>query len=219
MIHIRPHRVLDLVENNKRIVKMYLPNKDGPKCLESIILISLIILINPKMALEIGTYLGRQTFNLAAAMEIGSKIYTLDLDKKSFEHANLCNHDTPIALRHFDYEDQLAFSGTEKEGMIIQLFGDSKKFDFTPYYNKMNFIYIDGGHDIETLNSDTMKALRMVDKTNQYCICWHDYGNKNYEVTSYLDTLSKKNNIFHVEEAMICFHKYDKVEDIFNKLR
>ena len=137
------------------------------------------------MALEIGTYLGRQSFNMAAAMEKGSKLYTLDLDMSSFEQANLCNDDIPIALTHLNSQDQLAFLGTEHEEKIIQLLGDSKQFDFNPFYNKLNFIYIDGGHDNETLSSDTRNALRMVDRMKQYCICWHDYGNKNYEVTQY----------------------------------
>jgi len=214
MVHIRPHKVLDLVKNDERIVKIYLPDINGLMCLETAILQSLIKIIKPKMALEIGTYLGVQTFNMAASMEKVSKLYTLDLDKASFKLANVCNQDIPWVLTHLSNEDKLAFLGTCEEEKITRLYGDSTKFDFSPYYGKMNFIFVDGGHDNETLNSDTINAFKLIDKTKPYCICWHDYGNKNYDVTGYLDKLSNKINIFHIEETMFCLYVNDEVGDL-----
>ena len=57
---------------------------------------------------------------------------------------------------------------------IHQLFGDSAKFDFSPYYDSCSLVFVDGSHAYDYAMSDTKEALKMVKKGG--VIVWHDYG-------------------------------------------
>jgi hypothetical protein len=41
------------------------------------------------------------------------------------------------------------YQGSDVEPKIVQLFEDSRTFDFTPYHGKMDLVHIDGAHDYE----------------------------------------------------------------------
>jgi hypothetical protein len=71
----------------------------------------------------------------------------------------------------------------------------------------MDMLYIDGGHDLETLDKDTINSFRMLSPNRPACVAWHDYGNPAYpQVAEYLDSLSGTKTIFHVEGSWLCFH-------------
>ena len=57
---------------------------------------------------------------------------------------------------------------------IHQLFGDSAKFDFSPYYNSCSLVFVDGSHAYDYALSDTKQAIKMVKQGG--AIIWHDYG-------------------------------------------
>ena len=219
MKHIRPSRVFTKV-NTKRdgeeIIKLVFPSVNTPKLLHSAVLVSLARLVNAKTFFEFGTYLGIQTLNIAMNVPSLVKIYTLDLDYESYKDAKLDEQDVPLSLKHFtfEFEEKLAFLGSPYEKMIERLYGDTNKFDFSNFEGKIDFVYVDGGHDLRTLKSDTQNALKMLRPNSLACIAWHDYGNPKYpHLTQYLDDLSTEIKIYHVEETMGCFY-LQKGEDI-----
>ena len=109
-------------------------------------------------------------------------------------------------MDRFALENQLAFVNTPYESRVRRLFGDSNIFDFAPYHDKVNMIYIDGGHDLRTVRSDTQNAFSMLDTGRIGCIAWHDYRNPEYpELTQFLDELSSEHELKHVEETMTVF--------------
>ena len=76
-------------------------------------------------------------------------------------------------------------------------------------------IFVDGGHDLRTLKSDTENSFKMIPDDRMACISWHDYGSEVYpQVTEYLEELSNEYEIYHVEDTMICFYLANKDESI-----
>jgi len=68
-------------------------------------------------------------------------------------------------------------------------------------------VYVDGGHDLRTLKIDTKNAFKMLSPNSLSCIAWHDYNNTNYpHLTKYIDDISTKYDIYHIEETMVCFY-------------
>jgi predicted O-methyltransferase YrrM len=221
MITIRPHRLFNLVTTSSyeaRLVKMVLPNQRTPMLLDTAILLALAKLIEPRSYFEFGTFLGIQLLNLAANLP-ECRVYTMDLDEESAKSALQDENDRPLTMEHLNAKDKLAFVGSSLEKRITYLRGDSNNYDFSSLQEQMDMIYIDGGHDERTLKSDTANAFKMLSRDRASCIVWHDYLNPAYpQVTSYLQELSKKRDIFAVEETWLAFFLHG-AKDLVNKLK
>jgi predicted O-methyltransferase YrrM len=208
--HIRPHQLFTRVRTpgyGDRLVSVVLPHDSTPKLLETAVLLALIRVVRPRAVFEFGTYLGIQTLNMAANVDPGARVYTLDLDHEAFRQANQLPADRDISRRHLEHHDRLAFQGTQFEDRVEILLGDSTTFDFSPYAGTMDLIYIDGGHDARTVRSDTEQAFLMLSDDRDAVICWHDYGNPTYPaVTAEIERVAGSRDMFHIEETMMCFH-------------
>jgi len=188
------------------MVKIVLPDQNAPILLETAILLALAKIVKPRTFFEFGTYLGVETLNIASNLDDSSHVYTLDLDAKSFSTLQQDVHDRPLSLTHFDHLNNLAFLGTPYEKRITQLRGDSKVYDFSRFHKQIDMVYIDGGHDLPTLVSDTQNALKMLAGNHATCIAWHDFETSKYpHVTDYLLKLSASMELFHVQESRIAF--------------
>jgi|ERR1700674_1085754 Methyltransferase domain len=210
MIRIRPHWLFNLVETpsyEARLVKIVLPDKRAPILLDTAVLLSLAKLVQPKTYFEFGTYLGVQLLNIIANLPPSAHAYTLDLDETSAGKAEQHENDRPLTLEHLQSQDILAFRHSSYESQITRLFGDSNIFDFSPYDRRIDMIFVDGGHDLRTLRSDTENSFRMLNDNHKGCIAWHDYGNPVYpHLKTYLDELSETRDIFFVEGSMVAFY-------------
>ncbi|MDD2733276.1 MAG: class I SAM-dependent methyltransferase [Desulfuromonadaceae bacterium] len=105
---------------------------------------------------EIGTFVGRMTRIIAINSGKNAIVYTLDLPQKLVPHI----------IGEF-YHD------TDESERITQLYGDSTLFDYSPWYNEIDFCWVDACHDFEFAYSDTIVAFKMV-KDGGW-IGWHDY--------------------------------------------
>ena len=194
--HLRPYKILDQ-SPEPRTVQLNVPFRGpdppaNPTLLETVLLISAARIVRAQTIFEFGTCRGETTRNLARNTE--AHVFTLDLDDESASHIRTNAPDTrAIAMRaHVQGEDR-----------ITQLFGDSRRFDYSRWRRGIDFIFIDGGHDLETAASDTENALRMIRERG--CIAWHDYGNPNYpELTAYLNNAPL--DLVHIEDTTLCFH-------------
>lgn len=118
--------------------------------------------------LEIGTSTGNGTRVIANAMGIHRWMFWKNVGKK------LCSIDVPPGT-----DPKIIYPGAEdghpqKAGAACdlpytQLFGDSTKFDFSPYY-PLDGWFIDGKHNYEYAKKDTKQAL----KSQPKLIIWHD---------------------------------------------
>ncbi len=209
MINIRPHHVFEIINKpfSYVMLKVLMPNIYSPLLLETAILVTLSKFVKAKKIFEFGTYLGIQTLNLIMNMPSSSRIWTIDFDRKSFKKAVQLKHDIPYSKFHFKNINKLAFINTPYQKRVITLKGDSNQFNYSNYKNAFDMIYIDGGHDRRTLNSDTNYAFKILNKDIPSCIAWHDYQASNYpKLTDYIDRLAAKYRIFYVQETHICFY-------------
>ena len=148
--------------------------------------------------IEIGTFDGKTTINCAINL-INSKIYTLDLPE---------DEDTSELKRvkeYLEYDKELIISNKRKNkkfdniNNINQIYCDSTSFDFSQI--DFSLAFIDGGHDYNTVKSDTINCIENIQKPG--IILWHDYDVTN-PVGLYLRAISKKYKIYWIKDTRIC---------------
>jgi SAM-dependent methyltransferase len=141
---------------------------------ELLVLASLVRKAQPRRCFEIGTFDGRTTLNLAANAPEDATIVTLDLPPKELGKTSFA-----VAPGDEQFIDKPAsgarFQGTPHAARIRQVFGDSATFDYTPYEETMDLVFVDGAHSYEYVKSDTRAALRLL-KPGGGMILWHDYS-------------------------------------------
>jgi len=151
-----------------------LPRDGNVSTLELVVIVKLIRAYHPETIFEIGTFNGRTTLNMAANCPPKAKVYTLDMVPEKRASAKL-----PLSLgdRQYIAKDSpgSSFLGTACAGKIIQLYGDSATFNFTPFFNTVDFIFVDGSHSYGYTLNDSTVALRLL-RDGKGIIVWHDYG-------------------------------------------
>lgn len=209
MRQIRPYQIFTLLDAkpNDRIARAMIPARrglGGISMLETYLLVAAMRLVQARRVFEFGTFLGTTTFNLAMNLPDGAEVLTIDLDRAPEGRQSAA--DVPLTEIHLSAE-AYDFCGTAAESKIKALRGDSTRFDFSPWKDSVDFVFVDGGHDLRTLASDTENAFRMVAKDRACCIAWHDYGNlaEYPELSPFLDDLSRRKEIIQVGSTMLCF--------------
>jgi hypothetical protein len=214
MHHIRPYKIFTLLEapTPERIANVALPRRrgqGGTSLLETMLIIAATRIVNARRIFEIGTFLGSNTLNMALNLPDDGMVFTLDLDEQHTVGLDQLPEDAPLTKLHLAAQSSLDFAGTAAAEKISTLIGNSTTFDFSAWKKSIDFSFIDGGHDFQTVKSDTENALEMSSVDKLSCIMWHDYRNWEYPaLTWYLDELSKEREIFHIEDTTLCawFH-------------
>ena len=224
MNHIRPYRMFTLIETppSERIASVPIPSRRATgsvTLLETFLMVTALKLVAPRRVFEFGTFLGNTTLSLALNAPEEAEIFTLDLGEDHATTVKQHPEDVELTQIHLASQKRLDFLGTSIGCKITRLSGDSTKFDFSRWKDSVDFIFIDGGHDLATVKSDTENALQMARKDRQSCILWHDYRNPLYSaLTYYLDELSERLDIFHVEETKLCAWFSDYAQSIRSRL-
>jgi predicted O-methyltransferase YrrM len=137
---------------------------------------------------ELGTFDGATTLLLARNLP-DALITTLDLAPGHAEAASV--------------EDELAnaldgvgrrFAGLPESARIQQLLGDSREFDFSPWFGTIDLVIVDAGHDYECVAADTATALQLVRPGG--VIIWDDYTPGWPDVVRAVDEMGRK--VFHL---------------------
>lgn len=108
----------------------------------------LCILGQNKDVFEFGTFQGRTTHQIAL---FANSITTFDLGVNTSGEG--------------DYPDYEVGKYSKNMPNVKQLIGNSLAFDFSPYYNKFDVVYVDGGHSYEVCKSDFMNAIKILKHT------------------------------------------------------
>jgi len=134
-------------------------------------LLAVMKLLRPRKVLEVGTYDGFTTLNLAANLsdEPDAFVCTLDLPPEyatqPFKHLTIACEPSRLGSQ---------FKGEKEAKRIRQVLGDSTKLDWKTLGGPFDLIFIDGGHDFECVMRDSENALRNLAPGG--AIFWHDYG-------------------------------------------
>jgi len=189
----------------------------GMTLLESSILVTLTKLISPSEFFEFGTYMGATSVLLAVNSSATAKITTVDLEPETVELSD-SNDDALILKDDVENDNYLRRMFAEKGSFYIdradaatkakihRMYHDSRTLDpaKSGLSKRFDFIFIDGGHDYETVRIDTENALKMA--KDDAVIIWHDYRSKIHgDVTSFVDDFSADHPIIHVQNTMLAF--------------
>lgn len=125
----------------------------------------------PRLLLELGTFDGRTTLNLAANATPEARVLTLDLPRQA---------SAALALdaRDAKYIDKPApgarFAGRPEAAKIEQLLGDSARFDFSPWAGRVEWAFVDASHSYEYVRHDSRAVRGLLAPGG--VVFWHDYG-------------------------------------------
>jgi predicted O-methyltransferase YrrM len=129
---------------------------------------------HPRKVLEIGSFRGLTTLNIAMnAPE--AEIHTLDLPP-NFDPAEtkFVNNDASvIRSRGFYYYEQ-----REEATRIRQHYGDTATFNYKEIGGGVDFCLIDAAHSYEYVRNDTARSLSLM--TDDGLMLWHDYGRNDF---------------------------------------
>jgi hypothetical protein len=204
---IHPYQIFQLVEGrtgDERMASIMLPRGHAfgnEYFLETMLLIAATKIAGAKRVFEFGTYHGTSTYNLALNLPPDAEVYTLDLpDTSAIQH----QADMQYATEHLALSDrQMDYSDTWVAYKVKRLVGNSREFDFMPYRESMDVVFIDAGHDEETADADSKAAFLM--SSRKSCILWHDYQHPDYpELTAYLDRNADAWGLSHIVGTMFC---------------
>lgn len=135
-----------------------------------LVLCAMCKLLDCKTVFEIGTFQGQTTW-LLARNNPQAHVYTLDLP--SLDAATQLTYELTDPEYFVEWKRGIRFAGRPEAARITQLFGDSARFDFSPYEGKIDLVFIDGSHSYDYVKSDTESALRMLSERGT--IVWDDY--------------------------------------------
>ncbi len=158
--------------------------------------------IRARRIFEFGTYLGRTTFHLALGKD-AKEVFSLDLDP-SAEYTKKMKIGRAVTAVHDRGLQGYFFRNHECGHQITQLHGDSRTFDFSPYQENIDFIFIDGGHTYDVVSNDTDCALRMLRPGG--IIVWHDFAPKSHDVIRFVREFSKFNPLFWVQDTSLLIY-------------
>lgn len=167
---------------------------------ELLIIAQVIAVLKPKRIFEFGTFDGRTTMNMAANSPENAVVYTLDLPQTQLDKTLFSLEKKEVVLVE-KAASGARFSQSAEAQKIQQFYGDSAQFDYAPFMNGIDFVFIDASHAYEYVLSDSKNALKML-KDGKGVILWHDYGVWN-GVTQALNELWRDDPVFaglkHIE--------------------
>ena len=149
-------------------------------------LLAIATAVQAKKILEIGTWNGNTTVNLASNTD--ATVVTLDLPP---------DQQTGSDIPNLTDRSQLGrqFHGHPSEPRIRQVYGDSSRIDWTTLGPPFDLIFIDGAHHYDFVARDTENAIAHL--APKGAIVWHDYGIFN-DVSRVVDQVAQTGNGFKV---------------------
>ncbi|MGH7618533.1 MAG: class I SAM-dependent methyltransferase [Gemmatimonadaceae bacterium] len=143
--------------------------------LELLVLARLVRARRPRRLLEIGTFDGRSTLNLAVNAPDDAVVYTLDLPDGGEETAKHRLDDAELRYVRKPRSGARVHD-SDVAHKVVQLYGDSATFDFTQLAAPgIDFVFVDGSHAYDYARSDSLTALSLL-RNGHGTIVWHDYN-------------------------------------------
>jgi predicted O-methyltransferase YrrM len=175
----------------------------GNVSIEELCKICLIVKwLKPRRILEMGTYNGMTTLQMALNAPADCVTYTLDLRPEQAAQINLGTLDDLVA-NHFKANFQTStgsYFASREDVSIKQLWGDTAVFDYSTLDGPMDLVFVDAAHDYANKKIDCERAFSMLSPRG--VILWHDYAQvANPEVTQCIAEFAKDHRIFHLRNT------------------
>lgn len=121
-----------------------------------------------KRILEIGAFDGFIALNLAANLDDGGEVRTIDLPQERPTAVEGISNACESGIVGSKFRDQ------QEATRIRQLWADSTTADWGEFGSPFDLILIDGCHDYPYVKSDSANAIKHIRPGGT--ILWHDYG-------------------------------------------
>ena len=157
---------------------------------ELVAIASLVSHRQPRVVVEIGTFDGNTTLQMAANAPADARVFTLDLPPSGACAGELDPQDAAYIAD--PTRQRRKFLGTPHAAKIAQWLGDSATFDFAAALDgrRVDFAFVDGSHGYDYVRSDT-ERLRLL-LADDAVVLWHDYTPVWPGVIRWLDELSRE---------------------------
>lgn len=186
---------------------------------DAVVLACVIKLVRPKRVLEFGTFLGYSTRIILENSDDDCEIVSIDLPHGSKQgdssldvtdmqlHSSAAINDDflrQLQFRHgARYLDSLTASQQRRLNLIK---ADSRQVKPDSLVNEagacFDLIFIDGGHDAETIASDS--ALAFATASGKATVVWHDFGSTIHtDVTDFINKSARHLRILSVKGTLI----------------
>lgn len=185
--------------------------------LEATALISLVKLIRPARIFEFGTFLGYSTALLVENSDPACAVFSLDLGDShaggqaldSYADADLRRDATinDAYLRDVQRAGTPRYLGGLSDAdasRLTLLKQDSRQFDPGAHglVGTVDLVFVDGGHDIDTVAIDTANARKMIGDSG--VIVWHDFNSTIHgDVTTFVTELAEREPVIHIQHTMM----------------
>lgn len=128
---------------------------------------------NARRIVEVGTFNGVTTLNLAANSSPDARVSTIDLPP---DWGGALGLDVPDDMKNVTPRDRVGFyfRDTPLSGKIHQVFDDSAVLDWSRLDGPFDLAFIDGCHTFDYVVRDTENARANL--TPGGILVWHDYG-------------------------------------------
>lgn len=222
LVHIKPKVVFMKIEASDPqpvSMKINVPSSGigSVTLLEAAALVSLIKLVKPRKIFEFGTFLGYSTSLLVENSADDCAVYSLDLGDSHVSETPLDAFAEADVRRDGDINDEYlrgaqgalgphyltSLSAADRARLhLIQQ--DSRKFDPSAHglVGSVDMVFVDGGHDTETVTIDTTNARKMIGDSG--VIIWHDFdSNIHDDVTTFVGGLAKHEVVVCIQHTML----------------
>lgn len=179
----------------------------GSGVLDYALLPILAKMLEKKVYLEIGTYIG-ESINIMS--EVCDKVYSVTADPDS-------SYGMRIWCRHYDiphYSGRLV-----NDEKVTTFYMDSKEFDFSEIGKKVEIYFIDGDHSYNGVFQDTKNVFQ--NRREDSIVVWHDFKEQrnNYNanvVCAVRDAIGEKfENVYVFNNNMCGIYLPDKYQKFF----
>jgi len=161
-----------IIDPKRRVTLDEIDEQDGNVSTNELLIICEIVKKHkPDYIFEIGTFDGRTTLNMALNAKEKARIFSLDLPRNMKPKHEFVQGEELFVNKK---EPGQRFKKRKESKKIMQLHGDSTSFNFSPYKNMIDLIFIDGSHAYPTVLKDSLNAEKMLVKKG--IAIWHDYG-------------------------------------------
>jgi Methyltransferase domain len=152
--------LLDLFPDFRECVSPFTYLEGGSTAIDLALLKTLAKRYESCRYFEIGAWRGESVANVAS---VASECISLSLSDEQMREAGW--PESYLATARF-------FSSRLKN--VVHIGGDSKSFDFRPYYGSCDLVFIDGDHSYDGVRSDTTNAFRLL-RDDRSVVVWHDF--------------------------------------------
>jgi predicted O-methyltransferase YrrM len=113
-------------------------------------------------------------------------------------------------LRSNPSEVASRYRGHPLASKIIQVWGNSATFDFSPWHNKVDLVYVDGAHTYQFVKSDIENALKMLRPGGSIVFDDFDHLGDNFGVTRAIMDHPIGDRVVQIEDTSFCVYRDSK---------